>query len=408
LKQGISINCGQLWEKVLTPGAETGVSWHELIPNETAVTYNALARYFEGSKPTAKYRLTNGTICYVYRRKDGSLIAAVWNYRKRTNTLADLSGFKLLDLFGNPVPSGLINVRHDPYYILQRKHGEQEFLKALGHLKIELSDPFRSSPLVRIIGGNAVGTLKNDSAHELSSTLLFSGNGFASSVQTVKVPAYTKLPFSLPLHKKSVKTPGELNLEFAGRKQVIPVETIPAPRWNSGETKEFSSPDKKLRCTGTAVLKDGRCTLNLEVRDASDSGPLGDRMHWETDCVELFADLNPAKIPLEDPQFYTPETFRIFVMPRNGEGEDHVRVQGKAVSIADLSCRTKLLKDGYRIRLSFPAGKQPCIGFDIKVDDSGYSKSSARREAAWGGGNSLYRNRCNFGILSSLNQGKTK
>jgi hypothetical protein len=400
LKQSISINGDQLWKKVLTPSSGVGVSWHELIPNETAVAYNALARYFEGSKPVAKYRLENGTICYVYRRKDQSLIAAIWNYKERDNTLADLADFELMDLFGNPVQPGTIAIRQDPYYVFQGRHGEKEFLKSLENLNIELSDPFRSSPLVRIIHGNVIGSLMNDSSRDLPLVLKFTGVGCSSLAQAANVPAHAEFQFSLPLHEPFAGSSGRLDLKFAGKTQSIPVNVIPVSRWGSGEKQVFSSPDNKLRCSGTAVLANGLCELALEIHDLSDSGPLGDRMPWETDCVELFFDLAPTKIPLEDPQFYTPETFRIFIMPRN-EKQDQFRIQGTAVAANNIDCTTKLLKHGYRITLSFPVKKRKCIGFDIKVDDSGMSGTAPRREAEWGGGDSLFRNRCNFGVLDS-------
>lgn len=407
LGQSISINADQLWKKVLTPGSNAGVSWHELIPNETAVAYNALARYFEGSRPVAKYRLGNNNICYVYRRKTGSLIAAVWNYEKQENSKADLRSFEVLDLFGNPVPPGVLTLKRDPYYILP-KQSEKEFLNALKNLSCELSEPWSASPLVRIINGKAHGTLVNSSSRNLSPNFRFTGSGYSSPWQTADVQANREFTFSLPMRKdETSETPGKLEFEFDGNKQTVPAEVIHSPLWESGEMKQFQSEDGLLKCSGVARLKGERCDLTLEILDASDSGPLGDRMPWETDCIELFIDLTPERIPLKHPQFYLPDTFRLFIMPRNA-GNDRIRLMGDAVEKSDISCQTEMIPGGYKVSLSFPVARRQTIGFDIKVNDSAGADSPARREATWGKGTALFRNRCNFGILSRQQKDEKK
>ncbi|HBJ95321.1 MAG TPA: hypothetical protein DDZ11_02245, partial [Lentisphaeria bacterium] len=99
--QSISVHENQLWKRLLTPNHRGISNYHELVPAENMVAYNALARLFEAAKPVKKIRLDNGVICYVYR-KEGKLIAAVWQYRKKKGVHADLSAFEVMDLFANP------------------------------------------------------------------------------------------------------------------------------------------------------------------------------------------------------------------------------------------------------------------------------------------------------------------
>lgn len=121
--QSCSVDDSALWKKTLNPGFINGAN-SRWLPSANFVAYNTLARHLEGAKPVAggKVALGPDTNGYVYQRRDGSFLAALWNYRP----VADLdfvlpsaiSGARRLDVFGNALPGGVLTVGTTPRYLL--------------------------------------------------------------------------------------------------------------------------------------------------------------------------------------------------------------------------------------------------------------------------------------------------
>lgn len=387
--QSIAIHENQIWKRVLTPNfLSGGGNYHELIPSENAVALNTLARLFEGAKPVRKIRLGNGVICYAFR-KDGKLIAAIWQYQKKKGVYANLAGLQVLDLFGNPEAADEKPLTEAPFFLLPGALSDDDFLARLERLPLRLDQPIFLGELARLVGDSLLVTLHNESDQPQQGNVGASGAGLA---------ARRKLPFSIP--PKS-----SLNLE-------IPVMDIP----DDGRPLElflhltrtralFRTPVKLVRnrllgrsftmdnATGTIDIGDGSITVTLNVRDASDAGPNGTRNPWETDCAEFFFDLNPSLIPQLHAQAYTPQTFRLLVTPRDPKARLHAI---GPVKPEDCRLDVSTSADGYTLTLTVPARAGDLLGFDLKLDDA---DGAAIRETTLGTGTELFKNRCSFSVV---------
>lgn len=387
--QSIAIHENQIWKRVLTPNfLSGGGNYHELIPSENSVALNTLARLFEGAKPVRKIRLGNGVICYAFR-KDGKLIAAIWQYQKKKGVYANLAGLQVLDLFGNPEAADEKPLTEAPFFLLPGALSDDDFLARLERLPLRLDQPIFLGELARLVGDSLLVTLHNESDQPQQGNVGASGAGLA---------ARRKLPFSIP--PKS-----SLNLE-------IPVMDIP----DDGRPLElflhltrtralFRTPVKLVRnrllgrsftmdnATGTIDIGDGSITVTLNVRDASDAGPNGTRNPWETDCAEFFFDLNPSLIPQLHAQAYTPQTFRLLVTPRDPKARLHAI---GPVKPEDCRLDVSTTADGYTLTLTVPARAGDLLGFDLKLDDA---DGAAIRETTLGTGTELFKNRCSFSVV---------
>ena len=129
VKQSVYAVNYQLWKNLHIPHMMNSASRAcKLIPSENYVMFNALARLFERAKPVAKFKRDSGVILYVYRDREGELIAAVWNYLDRRNIRMNFRGLEVMDLFGNPVESGELPVTGAQYYLRRGRLSEAEFL----------------------------------------------------------------------------------------------------------------------------------------------------------------------------------------------------------------------------------------------------------------------------------------
>ena len=383
--QSISVHENQLWKRLLTPN-NLGISnYHELVPSENMVAYNALARLFEAAEPVKKIRHDNGVICYVYR-KGGNLIAAVWQYQKKKGVCADLSAFEVTDLFANPETADEKELGEAPFYLRPGKLSDSEFLAKLEKLPIRLDQPISAGEIARRIGNSLFVMLHNDSDVVRSGTAGVTGGGLSAlkplnftlapkAKQTFEIPvkdiAPNGKPLTLMLHvnKNLFRMPLQLTVN-----EIVP--------------RNF----KMQNAEGRIEFENGKIKLEMSVKDTTDAGATGRRSPWETDCTELFFDLAPEYLPAAHAQAYTPQTFRLFVTPR---GTEKLHVMG-AVKPDDCKLDVKQSADGYSFKLEIRAATGKMLGFDVKIDDAGNGKI---RETTLGKGKELYRNRCNFSIV---------
>lgn len=384
--QSLSAHSNGLWKRLLTPNMQHGsASVHELIPSENMLAYNAMARLFERAERVAKFRYPNGIICYVFR-KDGKLIAAVWNYQKKKGIHADLSTFEVMDLFGNPEKAEEKLLGNAPFYLTPGKLSGKEFLSRLEKLPVRLDQPLFPGEIARKVGSTLYVMLHNGSAQEQSGTLGLNGGGItARSPYAFTIPANGKLSIELPV--KTIKPDGKepmLMLYLDSTLTAIPVKIV--------ENKLIGRSFEMKNANGTIAFGNGKITLKMNVKDVTDAGASGKRTPWETDCVELFFDLAPHVLASELAQAYTPETFRLFVTPRDAK-----KLHGMgAVKVSDCKLDVKQDANGYSFTLEIPAETGNMLGFDVKIDDVDGKKMT---ETMLGNGEKLYENRCNFSIV---------
>lgn len=388
LGEGLLLSCAvhmkSLWCQPLHP-SYAGSYRTEAVPNDVFVAYNALARLFEGAKPVKKLRLAYDAVCYVYRSRTGKLIAAVWNHAGRKGVYADFSSFRLMDLFGNPEKGGERLLDGKPWYLLQGNLFDAEFLALLEALPLRLNQPVGVSSLVRRVGNSVYAMLHNESRQIQDGVIGISGGGLTAVAPVrFRLPAQSRRAFEIPVKEVgNNRSPTELMLSLNGNTFRIPVEVVRNRR--IGKTFRLENAEGKLE------FANGKITLEMNVTDSTDAGASGGRPLWKTDCVELFFDTDPLYIPLNHPQAYTRNTFRVFITPRDAV---KLHISG-AVKASDCKLDLRQDKTGYSFTLGIPADVGALLGFDVKIDDA---SGTAVAETVLGVGKELFRNRCNFSI----------
>ena len=385
IHRSILIHASQLFQSA-TPHLETS-TWRNntFIPNSLFVAYNALARLFDGASPVRKFQYPNGVVCYLFRRED-SAIAALWNYSERQGIHVDLSGFRVMDLFGNPEKSGEKELKASPFLLTLPGRSENVFAARLEKLSFRLARPITTGELARRVGNRLFLNLYNDSDRELHGTAGLHGGGLiAERPIRFSVPSNGRRLLELPIRiGQGEKT--ELVLYLGGHFFHYPLKIVE----NQFVRKKF-----EMKNVSGKIDWDGRhIILEAEILDSTNAGPTGKRSPWETDCVELFFDLNPLFLPKRHAQAYTSETFRLFITPR-----DTIKLHSMG-NVQPGECRLECQENdsGYHFRLTIPAVAGEMLGFDFKVDDAPQDGGKVQ-ESTLTRGVELYKNRCNFGLI---------
>ena len=372
----------------------------ELIPGSYFVACETLARLFEAAKPVAKHRFPSGVICYVYR-KDGGLIAAVWNYRKAAGIKADFSRFEVLDLFGNPVGAKTESIDGKPWLLRPGNMTDTEFLNACAKLKLYSIFPVQASDAVRAVAGHAVAGLHNESGKRQSCTVGFNGGGYSAerSVKVMLEPGESRT-VSVPIRRIAGNGSAPKLIVYDGTLRRIPVRVTENVSAENGTSWEIKSPDGKLSARLCAEVKNRRFHLTAKVRDLTDSGTRGTRNPWETDSVELFLDPVPYIFPARFPEHYNQKTARVFLMPRDPEP---FLLWSKQWKTEDCKWNVTVDTSGYSVHFECPAEGLP-FGFGVKINDAESPRSKAARCAVWGAEGKSYADRFRFGIIRRKTQ----
>ena len=404
LSQSVALHQNSLWEKILTPGMLQGASFHELIPNEILVVYNALARYFEGAHPSGKQRLPYGTICYHYRTRSGHPIAAVWNYLKQENLFYDLNGFRAIDMFGNPLPPGSVKIGKDPVYIIGSDYPEKQFFPELSKRRLIPENPVSLSPVIRIADGYAYTGLCNDTGTPVTGTLTVRLSGYHEIKEQIRMSPRQMISVrSLLIPGKDKSSKSEVEFRIDQKARSIPVEVIRNKTLTVGKSFRFQSNDGNLKIFGNSEIKDKHVVFTLNVKDSTPSGCNESTVPWNTDGVEFFCDYSPYALSSMDPQQYTEDTFRLFFLPYREAGKRLI-VESRKMNAKEFIFSSKILEDGYQVVCGIPLlAKKDSIGFDIKVNDAPRENTNVNRQASFGNGTELFKNRCNFSILKLKN-----
>jgi len=391
--QSLCVPLDTVWRKRLCPETES-FDCYEYLPGMNYCVANTLARLFERAQPVEKIRLNNGAIVYVYR-KEGKLIAAVWNYDETKELSGDFSKFQVLDLFGNLLNGGALPVTHTPYYLQPGKLSDAEFIAALKALPLSLAHPVSVLPLARKVGNQLWVALRNSSEKTQSGTLGVSGNLTALKPIDFKLAPNAEKTFFLPVKAGNPRSQVTNVMFFANeRMTVFPVDVRPNKFLKNGEAFTIKSVDGKLSAAGEVKFDAEKITVKMTVKDATPAEAIGEREMWETDCLELFFDLNPEFLPPNHPQAYTQETFRVFIMPHNPAGRQLV-FWGKKSGTLSL----KKAASGYEALLEIPTATGSWLGFDAKLNDAENSAEKAIRSVSWTSEPEPYKNRCNFGVI---------
>ncbi len=384
MARSIPIESYQLFQSV-TPHLESSTWCNSFNPNSLSVACNAVARLFVDAEPVRKFKYSNGVVGYLFRR-DGTLTAALWNYAERRGIRADLSRFRVMDLFGNPEVSGEKEIGSSPLYLTLPGQSEAEFTALLENLPFRLDRPISTGELARRAGNRLFINLYNESGRELSGSAGLLGGALIAEVPVrFTIPANGRSVLELPVRSGTGKNT-ELVLHLGGNFLHYPLRVV--------ENQLLSGKFRLENGSGQLNWDAHSITLEMEVRDSSHAGPAGNRSPWQTDCVELFFDLDPLRLPRRHAQAYTAETFRLFVTPR-----DTVKLHSQG-RIAAEDCRLELSEEasGYRFRLSIPAAAGALLGFSCKIDDAA-ANGGKPRETVLTPGPALHRNRCCFGLI---------
>ena len=406
VRQATSLFFHQLIQRQLFPeGWYNRSSLRQILPNSTYVAYNATARFLEAAKPVAKFKLDSGMIAYIFR-KDGKLLAGLWNYQHKKDVKADLSMFDMYDVHGNSIPAAKdMPVTDIPYYLKQGKLSDEAFIDAVKNLKIELGTPVEAQPHARVIDfeGKKIlyATLVNESGKDQSIIAGFSGNGLTAvkNINT-EIPAREIRVIAIPLREAaSQKKDPEVQLFINGtlirsKLQLHNGLMIPAGTSVKLEKDDFNA-------VWSITKKGNDVVLNFKVADKTDSGESAGRKMWEQDCLELFFDNDPLELIGLNGRHYTPQTFRLFILPRLDKEKQLVAwLDPKSpFKTTDFKHAVKVSPDGYEAEITIPAEKvSGMIGLDVRVSDSLPGKK-AHRTAAWSSQDKGYIYRSAFNLI---------
>lgn len=354
----------QLWKNLHIPHMMSSVGRAcKLIPSENYVMFNALARLFERAKPVAKFKRDPGVILYVYRDKEGELIAAVWNYLDRRNVRMNFSDMEVMDLFGNRIESGELPVTGAQHYLRRGSLGEAEFLNRLKTMPVRSIQPVTVCETGRRTGDRVFVTLYNEGNAEERGLAAVRGDGMRSlRALPYRIPPRGSLRMEFPIEEApSEKEPPALRLYANRRNFVLPLQLEQNRKFRSGESFHYGNTSGRVE-----ILKDS-IQVRIEVEDATPAGPRGNRDLWRTDCVELFFDLDPLHLPLRHTARYTPDVFRLFLTPRDRKIL-HVMHN---IQPEECEAKTEIIPNGYAFTVTIRRKVNGAyLGFECKTDDA--------------------------------------
>ena len=386
------ISSRQIFRNVLVPEFP-GSSLFDTVPNESAVVFNAMARLFEGARPVLKRKFDQGIILYGFERRDGRLIAALWNFRYRKGLRMDLRGLEVLDMFGNPLKAGILPVGVESFYLLQGAMSRGEFLRKLESLKPLVENPVAAVPLLRIykndFGEFAVLELKNESSDPQKGVVGLGGAVVSKKLTAFRIEPGKTLQLEIPVSwERRSKEPTEIRISGGSSILRVKAPVVESRNVSAG----LLIPSGPAACR--VFRENGSLVVEGTVPDATDAGVSGKRPAWETDSAELFFDFDPMRFGAH-PEVYTAATARAFITPRDPEGK---QLQLWGDFWKGKNCKLKVVTDAkeWKFRLEFPSGLPACgqIGFEMIVNDS-----QKKRFGSCFNSKQAYCNRLEFGLI---------
>ena len=358
---------------------------------------NAFARFLEGAKPVAKFRHTDaGVIFYVYE-KNGTPVAAVWNYLEKEEIYGEFDAFRVRDLFGNPVDGKSLPLKKAPFYLFPGPEMNRErFLSALKALPVRMDQPLEIAPAARAIGNTLCLRLRNSGSKPLEAWIGVSG----AAAQKEPLPCSLKSGeirlFEIPVKwTRETGKPLKVSVLVHGRITAKQLELYrnrhagSGERWAIGDLAECS-----------VTLEKDDLVFRAEVMDGTPSGNTDKHAPWRQDSIELFLDNAPLDFPITNPAVYHKGVVRAFLFPHSGTFHlwnwNEQRIPGSG-------CRMEVHRrsNGYSLcfripRKHFGIGKR--VGFDCKINDSA-TPGKTLRSANWSGKPDASRNRLVFNLI---------
>lgn len=412
--QSICVGAIKAFKKWLAPNCVSEDLNVSLKPSAIYVTYNALARHFEGAKPAAKIRWPLDSICYVYQR-DGECLAAFWKYGKDNELRLKLplgdQDAELFDLFGNPLPLDKrpIALGKAPYYLTSKSSDLKAFIAKLERAELAATEPVAIHATRLLPVGDKLGVaviVENRSGARLEGLMAVSGMGVKSD----------RTPFSLAVGEtKTVTLPAELTKELDGQCVVnvaAASRTWSFPAQKLRPVKIYRSPGKSGppaplgdNASFSADHDDKNLYLSFNVKDSTPSDNPGGRQPWEQDCVELF--LDPAPLDFKTtkaPEAYHERSARLFLLPYAPAGEQLIIwPQALKLNTANVAVKITTNATGYDIDLTLPLTaleiKGKALGFDIQIDDA-KGQSKADGKLSWSSQGKAFMDRFGFGFIA--------
>lgn len=363
---------------------------------------NAFARLLEGAKPIGKHRAADaGVIFYVYER-NGSPLAAVWNYLDKKEIYGQFGAFRVLDLFGNPVDGKNLPLKQAPFYLLPGKGMDRKtFLSAIAERPVRMDQPLEISSAARQIGGTLYLRIRNAGKQSLNGWIGASGAVGQESPAAWSLKGGEERLLALPVsplpgegksltvsalvHQRMVRTEPVL---FRNRKAVS------GGSWTVGNA---------ARCSVTWEKED--LLFRAFVQDSTPSGNSDSHAPWKQDSIELFVDSDPLNFSSAHPAEYGSSVFRVFLLPHSGKFRLWDRNERE---IDGRSCRLEVRKEknGYSLTFRIPRarfGIGERIGFDCKINDAA-APGETTRSVSWSGSPEAFRNRFIFNIIEKENR----
>lgn len=380
-----------LFKSVLIPGFHCNPPL-DMIPSENAGALNMLARHLEGGKCIFKKKFDSGLILYAFRKRDNTLMAALWNFREQQGLQMDLAGLQIKDLFGNPVKAGILPVTPYPLYLFPGTLSENAFMEKLKQLNVIFDRPVQAVPFLRIFSGNGKSTgmlyLTNISKVQQKGIAGVSGGVKSTGMLRFDLAPGETAALEFPVTVTDRKKPVELRLGAGKRIHRFELKPLFTAAARSGDKLSLGNGECRVS------RKNGNIVISGRINDATDAGVTGKRYPWDTDSAELFIDAAPEKLG-KKPETYTPQTTRFFITPRDPAGKQ-LTVWSKHIKAADCRLQIRCTTKGWSFDLSFPdTGFAPDkMGFDIVINDSG-----KKRVGAWSEFKESFCNRLGFGLI---------
>lgn len=393
------------------------------IPSEHYVAGNAFARFMEGCVPVQRMETPRGVSLYVYRRKDGTPVAALWNFSKKLKfdiVFDRMEKMEFFDLFGNPIqPEKPFRIPADPVYI-RGKESVDALIRALKNSRIAAETGFeitRAGYFVR--NGKAALALEFRSAlpekQNLRVRLLSAPEArpAAPGSSALSLDAGKTAVILLPLAVKEetrLKGGTVRVMVYDGkttRTITLPVEPVSllrkderailnsADRLTFGKAESFDPRRSSMEFSASGNSECFR--LFFRVRDAK-RGSFSESEPWNMDGLELFFDRKPL-VNMERRE-YTADVFRLFLCPAAGGKKAFLKGQGN-VNEKELKWKILDTADGYTAELSIPWKTLKLVPgspvrFDVALDNCEDGKRIS--QLTWSGSSRNHLYRSGFGI----------
>lgn len=369
-------------------------------PSGVFVAYNALSRLFESAEPVMKHKKGDSAVIYAYRRK-GQPIAALWNYKPEEQITANLSDFKLLDIFGNPINSGTYELTEAPFYLQPGNDmTETEFLDALKQVYFNFKKPLLVHPHIRQFRSKSGSQLAIIVENRNQEPLLFTLEAAGGS-QSVSLAGEEKRCVIMPLKKALNNTKVTLNIKCNEQNISHSCKLHTSREFHSNTWWNLKRDGCPLQGVWRISSNEDKIRLEILVKDSTDSGEAQERERWNQDCVELFFDPDPLNFSGKSGELYSPETIRMFINPRLKEKQIEIVPEERLV-LQDVDYKISNTSEGYEVILELPRkiiATNKMLGLDIKLDDAA-TPEKERTSVTASGNWKTYRNRLQFNLVN--------